>query len=414
MTDKPQVWAAFLQYHHTDIDLTFKRAPGEYKQQGVEEQGSQLIVERPGRRPRSSPPRQDVWQDSERQLGPKLGCRPANGNIDKFTASLACDMWKCTSFEGRPVSALGIGQFSPQSGSHANEVSRITADGELWSRGVMDIDQTSRRKESAGHRAKGTTFDKDWDFSEEKAAELQKSIECFRDVERQCSQVVRTLDELGIECRRLKSASADNTCLQMRLLQQKHFEVDQGSKPTEVVETRSEEVDTKGIKHALQKPILPCRQPLSRKTTQARPQASNKKEAQMPGFLSQASRMNINTRRMQLLYSTNTKQPAKCPSKGPSGVGAKVNTKVAKERMLPICEVDGSDHSTVPKLDLHNLATLLTNPSLLAARQKTASGSVCSTQGPEDNWCDDSDESSTGDNDWVPLMAPRLTVDSVM
>jgi hypothetical protein len=325
--NKHAVWGVFSQFQTTDIDLTFKRAPGTFwKQLGAEEK---TVVERPSRRPCSAPPKP---MEKER-AGPKQGCKPAGRNIDKVTATLACEMYKCTSFEGRPVSRVGIGTCSPQAGAFVNAVPKSTIDADFVSRGVMDIDQTSRKAVMSGHKAKGTTWDKAWEFSEEQAAELKRCIGFRSAVERESTETVQALDGLGIECRRLKGASTDHAYARRRFVQQRRPEIKQG-------------------------PSAP-----------RRPEVN--KSAQQPE-MSKLSKAAINTRCMQLAYE---KQAAKFKLKRIEKAVIEISEGVVDDATSPVYKDAKSDERTsIPSLDLTSLA------------EKIESGSACSTA------YDDSDE----------------------
>jgi hypothetical protein len=227
----------------------------------------------------------------------------------------------------------------------------------------MDIDQSSRKAVVSGHRAKGTTWDKAWEFSEEQAADLKRCIQLRSAVEQECTEIVQVLDELGIECRRLKGASSDNAYLRRKLVQQERPVLKQGTS-------------------AQKRPEM--------KKSDWQPQMSK-----VSKLFGEASRTNINTRRMQPAYEKATQRPSK-----PRLESSKV---VIDDATMPVyTDARTAERMIIPRLDLRNLALMLTNPSLPAACEKNEHGSACSTA-----YDDSEEENGMSDCDWVPLMTPR-------
>jgi hypothetical protein len=226
MAHKTAVWAAFQQFSVSDIDVTVKRAPGDFAQKISSEQPA--VVERPGRRPRSTPPRplslepsfafhHKEFPENERMRAPMLGCRQPSGYINKVDATIACELFKCASFEVLPVSKRAFGQFSPQASGTGTTTVKSTVVGDFHVRGVIDIDHISRRGAGIALATEETAADMDCRFCEEQGEKLRRSIKLLtQEDECEASEIVYDLSKLGIECRRLQRSQSTNLASQMK------------------------------------------------------------------------------------------------------------------------------------------------------------------------------------------------------
>lgn len=226
MVPKVEVLSAFQHFQHSDIDLTLKRSPGTYfREAGAEEKPA---APRPSRaRPQSAPPPPSAMEASwsfhhqaapcsEVRSGPRLYCKSAaESSYDKVSASLACDLFKCTAGEARPASQRRLGQFSPQASEITPEASRASSVvGDFHMRGVLDIDRNLRRGTGLGRTAQETTVDVNLVFSEEREALLKRSLANPVESHSSSDQLpdyIGDLDRLGVDCRRLLTATLSHS-----------------------------------------------------------------------------------------------------------------------------------------------------------------------------------------------------------
>merc|ERR1719183_3469332 len=177
--------------------------------------------ERPSRRrPQSAPPRslslEAAWRFHHKDIscsegthGPRLGCKSATeSSYDKATASLACDLLKCTGGEGRPITKRCCGQFSPQAGEVAVAQSRISTIKDFHARGVLDIDRNLRRGAGLGPKKALDVLENGRQLSEEQESELKRSLASLAetDMYSEIPEFIHELGHIGIECRRLAAA----------------------------------------------------------------------------------------------------------------------------------------------------------------------------------------------------------------
>jgi len=220
MAPNAESWTAFNHFQHADTDYTFRRSPGACSQ----EQGAQSKLASVCGRARSAPPRpmssEGAWcfhhravHGDETEHRPKLGCRSAaESGYDKVTSEMACNLFNCTGFEGRPMSKRRPGQFSSQTGM---PVPRSDIAAIFQMRGVCDIDHNLRRGPGLGQ---GTTVGNEQRFSEEKEIALKRSLSSLsvREVRPEIPEFLCDLACLGIECRRLATASVNHRESQKR------------------------------------------------------------------------------------------------------------------------------------------------------------------------------------------------------
>lgn len=301
MALKTEMWAAFQHFNHSDIDHTFKRSPGIcFRPLGDEEKP---LPERPSRgRPQSAPPRslEAPWlfhhkgaPCNESRRGPMLFCKSAaDFSYDKVTASLACDLFKCTGYEGRPISKRCPGQFSPEIGATTTAPTKSSVVSDFHSRGVLDIDRNLQRGAGLARRALETTLENEQHFCEERQAELKISLTNLTetDVRPEIPEFIHDLGQLGIECRRLMAKSLGHSESRERLGQQDR--------------------ELLGSSHTLsQKKLTPvlCRDSSAR----SRPRAAQKEAG--TNWMAKLCDSNINSQRLAVAYAGSGTRHGKLP-----------------------------------------------------------------------------------------------------
>jgi hypothetical protein len=218
MASKVETWAVFDHFNITDIDQTFKRGLGSYSRPLNAEQPTLPDCPAKGRTQCTLQMQSDLpWVFHHRDApsngqrrGPMLRCRSAEEcSYDKVTASLACDLFGCAGFEGRPMSKRRPGQFSPEASATGVALTKTYVPGDFESRGICDIDRNLKRGVGSERRACATTVDNEEMFSEEQHAMLKSSLSKLseRDQRLELPDFVQDLGRLGIECRRLQSSN---------------------------------------------------------------------------------------------------------------------------------------------------------------------------------------------------------------
>jgi hypothetical protein len=140
-----------------------------------------------------------------------LYCKNADEfTYDRVSASLACDLFKVTGFEARPFTKRRAGQFSPEAGAQATAPTKSSVSGDFHSRKVYDIDRNLRRGVGSERRAVETTLEHEQEFSEEHHLSLRGSLQKLTHTgsQQNLPEFIHLLDQLGIECRRLKVSTS--------------------------------------------------------------------------------------------------------------------------------------------------------------------------------------------------------------
>jgi hypothetical protein len=140
-----------------------------------------------------------------------LYCKNADDfSYDRVSASLACDLFKVTGFEARPFTKRRAGRFSPEVGAQAMAPTKSSVTGDFHSRRVYDIDCNLQRGIGSERRAVETTHKHEQEFSEEHHLSIKKSL-TWTGVQQNLPEFIHRLDQLGIECRRLKASASQGT-----------------------------------------------------------------------------------------------------------------------------------------------------------------------------------------------------------